>query len=118
MEISLIGMQSAAGALQGSATWMARALKVEESQTVLLLDACRINSRTTENQMVDISRCHDRLQSQINGLVQIAATFVGLTGTVDLMPANMVTQGVMKMVPSLLYPLGMHHMPYCHCLPI
>jgi len=77
MEISLIGMQSAAGALQGSATWMARALKVEESQTVLLLDACRINSRTTENQRVDISCCHDRLQSQINGLVQTAATFVG-----------------------------------------
>jgi len=51
--------------------------KVEESQIVLLLDAHRIDSRTTENQRLDISRRRDRLQLQINGLVQTAATFVG-----------------------------------------
>jgi len=56
---------------------MARALKVEESQIVLLLDAHGIDSRTTENQRLDISCRHNRLQSQINGLVQTAATFVG-----------------------------------------
>ena len=70
-------MQAAAGALRGSATWISRALKVEESQIVLLLDARSIHSRTTESQRLDISRRRDRLQSQINGLLQTAAAFVG-----------------------------------------
>jgi len=76
MEISLIEMQAMAGALRGSATWMARALKVEESQIGFLLDACRIDSRTTKSQRLDISHRHNRLQSQVNGLLQTTAAFV------------------------------------------
>jgi len=56
---------------------MARALKVEESQIVLLLDARRIDSRTTESQRLDIFHRRNRLQSQINSLLQTMAAFVG-----------------------------------------
>ena len=51
-------------------------LKVEESQIILLLDARKINIKATESQKLDISRCHDRLQSQINGLMQTAVTYI------------------------------------------
>ena len=54
---------------------MAKALKVEEAQVVLSLDVQRTDSRVTEAQRLDISCRQDRLQSQINGLVQTAATF-------------------------------------------
>jgi len=51
---------------------------VEEAQVVLSLDACKIDARATETQRLDLSRRHDRLQSQINSLVQTVATFLGL----------------------------------------
>ncbi|KIM50144.1 hypothetical protein SCLCIDRAFT_75351, partial [Scleroderma citrinum Foug A] len=63
---------------QGCATWLARALKVEESQIILSLDAQKINKGATESQRLDISHHHDRLQSQINGLVQTVATYIGV----------------------------------------
>jgi len=66
------------GSPRGSATLMARALRVEEAQVVLSLDACKIDARATETQRLDLSRRHDRLQSQINSLVQTVATFLGL----------------------------------------
>ncbi|KIM70529.1 hypothetical protein SCLCIDRAFT_18643 [Scleroderma citrinum Foug A] len=55
VEMNLIEMQAAGDAPQGCATWMARALKVEEAQ-----------------------------QSQINGLVQATATFLGADWDSDL----------------------------------
>ena len=58
--------------------WMARALRVEEAQVVLSLDAQKIDARATETQRLNLSRRHDRLQSQINNLVQTMATFLGL----------------------------------------
>ena len=60
------------GSPQGSATLMARALRVEEAQVVLSLDARKIDARATETQRLDLSHRHDRLQSQINSLVQTA----------------------------------------------
>jgi len=50
---------------------------VEEAQIVLSLDARKIDARATETQRLDLSRQHDRLQSQINSLVQTVATFLG-----------------------------------------
>jgi len=67
-----------AGSPWGSAMWMARALRVEEAQVVLSLDAQKIDARATETQRLNLSRRHDRLQSQINNLVQTMATFLGL----------------------------------------
>ena len=84
VEMNLIEMQAAGDAPQGCATWMARALKVEEAQVVLSMDSCRIDSRATETQRLDISCRHDRLQSQINGLVQATATFLGADWDSDL----------------------------------
>lgn len=60
----------------GSATWMAQALKVEEAQ-VLGQQLHRINARDTESKRLQVSRRQDKLQSQINGLVQTAAHFLG-----------------------------------------
>jgi len=51
---------------------------VEEAQVVLSLDARKIDARATETQRLDLSHRHDRLQSQINSLVQTVATFLGL----------------------------------------
>jgi len=50
---------------------------VEEAQVVLSLDAHKIDARATETQRLDLSCQHDRLQSQINRLVQTMATFLG-----------------------------------------
>ena len=77
VEINLIDMPVMGESLQGSVTWMAKALKVEEAQVALSLDVCRTDSRVTKAQRLDISRRQDRLQSQINGLVQTMATFLG-----------------------------------------
>ena len=77
VEMDLITMQAAGAVPWGCATWLARALKVEESQIILSLDAQKINTGATESQRLDISRHHDRLQSQINGLVQTTATYIG-----------------------------------------
>ena len=76
MEMDLIE-QSMGIPPQGSATWIAWALKVEEAQVTLWLDVWRIDTRGTETQMLDISCRRDKLQSQINGLVQAAAQFLG-----------------------------------------
>ena len=36
--------------LRGSATWLAKALKVEEAQIMLAIDACQANTSGMENQ--------------------------------------------------------------------
>ncbi|KAL4070106.1 hypothetical protein V8B97DRAFT_2024130 [Scleroderma yunnanense] len=49
----------------GSATWIARALKIQQAQ--------RTDTRVTETQMLSIAHWHDQLQSQINSLIESAA---------------------------------------------
>ena len=70
-------MQAAGVVPQGCATWLARVLKVEEYQIILSLDAHKINMKATESQKLDISCHHNRLQSQINGLMQTMVTYIG-----------------------------------------
>ena len=78
VEMDLIEMQAVGAVPWGCATWLARALKVEESQIILSLDAWKINKGATESQRLGISHHCDRLQSQINGLVQTTvATYIG-----------------------------------------
>ena len=62
---------------QGSATWLAKALKVEEAQIMLAIDAHQANTSGTEDQQLSIARQWDRLQSQLDGLVVTAARFLG-----------------------------------------
>ena len=76
VEMDLIEMQATRAVPWGCATWLARTLKVEESQIILPLDVWKINKGATESQRLNISCCHDRLQSQINGLVQTTATYI------------------------------------------
>ncbi|KIM65072.1 hypothetical protein SCLCIDRAFT_1163641 [Scleroderma citrinum Foug A] len=63
--------------LRGSATWLAKALKVEEAQIMLAIDACQANTSGMENQQLSIARRRDQLQSQLDGLVVSAARFLG-----------------------------------------
>ena len=50
VEMDLITMQAVGAVPWGCATWLARALKVEESQIILSLDARKINTGATESQ--------------------------------------------------------------------
>ncbi|KIM50374.1 hypothetical protein SCLCIDRAFT_145643, partial [Scleroderma citrinum Foug A] len=63
--------------LRGSATWLAKALKVEEAQIMLAIDAHQANTSGMENQQLSIARQWDQLQSQLDGLVVSAARFLG-----------------------------------------
>ena len=48
--------------LRGSATWLAKTLKVEEAQIMLAIDAHQANTSGTENQQLAIARQQDQLQ--------------------------------------------------------
>ena len=75
LEINLINQPQ--DQLQGSATWLANALKVEEAQIMLDIDARQANTSGTEDQQLSIARWWDQLQSQLDGLVVSAARFLG-----------------------------------------
>ncbi|KIM58411.1 hypothetical protein SCLCIDRAFT_51482, partial [Scleroderma citrinum Foug A] len=62
---------------RGSATWLAKALKVEEAQIMLAIDARQANTSGMENQQLSIARRWDQLQSQLDGLVVSAVRFLG-----------------------------------------
>ncbi|KAL4077857.1 hypothetical protein J3A83DRAFT_4186133 [Scleroderma citrinum] len=61
----------------GSATWIARALKIQQAQVQLIMDSQRTDTRVTETQMLSIAHWHDQLQSQINSLIESAAKVIG-----------------------------------------
>ncbi|KAL4079716.1 hypothetical protein J3A83DRAFT_4458720 [Scleroderma citrinum] len=62
---------------QGSATWIARALKIEQAQVQLIMDSQRTDTRITETQMLSIAHQHDQLQSQIDSLIESVAKVIG-----------------------------------------
>ncbi|KAL4062076.1 hypothetical protein V8B97DRAFT_2026929 [Scleroderma yunnanense] len=51
----------------GSATWIARALKIEQAQVQLIMDSWRTDTRVTETQMLSIAHC----------LIESAAKVIG-----------------------------------------
>ncbi|KAL4078342.1 hypothetical protein V8B97DRAFT_2021446 [Scleroderma yunnanense] len=61
----------------GSATWIARALKIEQAQVQLIMDSQRTETRVTETQMLSIAHWHNQLQSQIDSLIESAAKVIG-----------------------------------------
>ncbi|KAL4066035.1 hypothetical protein J3A83DRAFT_4190317 [Scleroderma citrinum] len=61
----------------GLATWIAKALRIEQAQVQLMADSWRTDTRATETQMLSIAHWHDQLQSQINGLIKSAIWIVG-----------------------------------------
>ncbi|KAL4078793.1 hypothetical protein V8B97DRAFT_2021152 [Scleroderma yunnanense] len=61
----------------GLATWIAKALRIEQAQVQLMADSWRTDTRATETQMLSIVHWHDQLQSQINGLIKSAIWIVG-----------------------------------------
>ncbi|KAI6145957.1 hypothetical protein BKA82DRAFT_4016123 [Pisolithus tinctorius] len=69
IEIDLIHNDRSFSSSHGSATWIARALKVEQAQ---IMDA-----RATEADWLLISCRQDQVQSQIDALVHGAAQFIG-----------------------------------------
>jgi len=77
IEINLIARQGEDCCPRGSATWIAKALKVEEAQIVLAIDSRRSRSGMTETQRLSMVRRRDRLQSQITGIMECAARFFG-----------------------------------------
>ncbi|KAI6149895.1 hypothetical protein BKA82DRAFT_4354000 [Pisolithus tinctorius] len=65
------------GHSQGMATWIAKALKIEEAQ-IQLAAACQyITSRATEAQILTIACHHDHLQSHIHSIFDTAEKLFG-----------------------------------------
>ncbi|KIN97109.1 hypothetical protein M404DRAFT_161382 [Pisolithus tinctorius Marx 270] len=77
IEIDLIHKDHSFSSSRGSATWIARALKVEQAQIVLAMDTRHMDARATEADQLSISCWQDQLQSQIDALVHGAAQFIG-----------------------------------------
>ena len=60
----------------GAATWISKALKVEEAQILLSMDV-RSTTVLTENQRLALLRRCERLHSQVDGLMQCAMRYLG-----------------------------------------
>ena len=64
------------GCPTGAATWIAKALKVEEAQIILAMDL-RSTTVRTENQRLALLRRSERLHMQVDGLMQCAVRYIG-----------------------------------------
>ena len=64
------------GCPTGAATWISKALKVEEAQILLSMDV-RSTTVPTENQRLALLRRRERLHSQVDGLMQCAMRYLG-----------------------------------------
>ena len=64
------------GCPTGAATWIAKALKVEEAQIVLAMDL-RSTTICTKNQRLALLWCSEQLHMQVDGLMQCAVRYIG-----------------------------------------
>ncbi|KAI6032497.1 hypothetical protein EDC04DRAFT_2605145 [Pisolithus marmoratus] len=76
IEIDLIHAPKLAWHPQGSATWIACRLSIEEAQVSLACESRHNISGDTEAWRLMISHQRDRLLSHINGFVQLSAKFI------------------------------------------
>ncbi|KAG1844998.1 hypothetical protein F4604DRAFT_1595844, partial [Suillus subluteus] len=62
---------------RGAATWLADGLSIEEAQVTLQMDVRKLNRHSTQNQRLEIGRCRERMQGDIDHWVELAVTFIG-----------------------------------------
>ncbi|KAL4065053.1 hypothetical protein J3A83DRAFT_4375548 [Scleroderma citrinum] len=84
IEMDLISQQDEEP--QGSATWIAKALKVEELQIALEIDSQQMNAMTTKVQQLSIAWHQDQLHSQLEGLVALMGWFLENDWEDELLP--------------------------------
>ncbi|KAI6002361.1 hypothetical protein F5J12DRAFT_783842 [Pisolithus orientalis] len=76
IEIDLLSIPQP-GQSEGMATWIAKALKIEEAQIQLSVVSWHITSSTMDAQILTIAHCQDQLQSHIYSILDTAERLFG-----------------------------------------